>query len=481
MSKLKQFVAISALAMLTACGGGGSGGSGGGGGGSSNRAPSFTTAAALTTVEQRSGQTPALIAQLQATDPDGDALTFTINTGKDGALFQFLGGTAGALAFRTAPSFETPQDANRDNVYEVDVTVSDGRLSAVQTFLVTLQNSNEGISVTRVATGFAPGSRLAYDRFADALFVVSPTGAVSRVDPATGNVTALPAINLPTLGGQPSQVIDVVTSEIALGGLSVLVRGGPAPGSTLGLVLARRSDPSSSFFLWSQNFPGVTAAVDASLWVGGGAPYVAFSDGGLRDAAQDPANLLGNVAEFRYLGDINGNLVGADLQIRAWGLRSPILVAAPDRQIALDRGLNFSEINGGGFGVQNTNYEWPIRDGLTNVGFTGTVQGNREAPLAVSDNAASGRGRWLDGAAVLVGTGWQTIAVISDEAGNILSYDYSAANNPIERRNLDFTPNTGTITRITAMDGGQAQVGSAMRRLFLIDEDGELYMALLSG
>lgn len=478
MLHFKYLIAFSALAALTGCGGGGS--SGGGGGSAANRAPSFTSAATISTTEQRSGQPPALIAQLQANDPDGDTLTYTILSGKDGALFQFLGGTPGALAFTTPPSFETPRDANGDNVYEVDVTVSDGRASDTRTFLVTLQNSTEGISVTRVATGLASGSRLAYDRFADALYVVAPDGAVSRFDPAAGTVTALAPVPMPTLGGGRAQVIDVVTSEIALGGLSVLVRGGAA-GASLGLVLARRSDPSQSFFLWSQTFPGVTAPVDASLWVGGGAPYVAFGDGGLRDAAQDPANPLGNVAEFRYLGDINGNLIGADLQMRSWGLRSPILVAAPDRQIALDRGPTFSEINGGGFGFPNTNYEWPIRDGLTNVGFTGTIQGTREAPLVVSDSTANGRGRFLDGAAVLVGTGWETVVVVSDEAGNIFSYDFNAANNPLERRNLDFTPATGTITRITVMDGGQAQTGAALRRLFMLDADGELYMALLSG
>ena len=50
-------------------------------------------------------------------------MKFTITGGADRALFTLTGA---ALAFKAAPDFEAPADANKNNVYEVTVTASDG-------------------------------------------------------------------------------------------------------------------------------------------------------------------------------------------------------------------------------------------------------------------------------------------------------------------------------------------------------------------
>ena len=50
-------------------------------------------------------------------------MTFSIKGGADAALFELSGA---ALAFKAAPDFEAPADANGDNVYEVTVEASDG-------------------------------------------------------------------------------------------------------------------------------------------------------------------------------------------------------------------------------------------------------------------------------------------------------------------------------------------------------------------
>jgi len=70
-----------------------------------------------------------------ATDPDGDVLVYSISGGADGAKFA-INGSTGVLVFRAPPDFEKPTDANADNAYLVEVTVSDGNLTDLQRITV---------------------------------------------------------------------------------------------------------------------------------------------------------------------------------------------------------------------------------------------------------------------------------------------------------------------------------------------------------
>ena len=57
--------------------------------------------------------------------------------------------TTGVLAFITAPDFENPGDANADNDYEVQVTVTDsGGLTDVQDITVTVTDAAENVAPT---------------------------------------------------------------------------------------------------------------------------------------------------------------------------------------------------------------------------------------------------------------------------------------------------------------------------------------------
>lgn len=118
---------------LAACGGG----SGGKGGGTNpppptNRAPVFTSAATASVAENTAGA----FYTATATDADGNALTFSVSGGTDGARFQITG--SGALSFVAPPDFEAPADANQDNVYQVQLSVSDGTASATLALTVTV-------------------------------------------------------------------------------------------------------------------------------------------------------------------------------------------------------------------------------------------------------------------------------------------------------------------------------------------------------
>ena len=77
-----------------------------------------------------------------ATDADGETPTFSISGGDDAALFD-IDSTTGAVSFVAAPDFENPGDDDGDNVYEVEVTASDGTRTSAQTIAVTVTNSND--------------------------------------------------------------------------------------------------------------------------------------------------------------------------------------------------------------------------------------------------------------------------------------------------------------------------------------------------
>ncbi|MDC2983326.1 cadherin repeat domain-containing protein, partial [Pseudomonadota bacterium] len=79
-------------------------------------------------------------------DSDGDALTYSITSGADSSLFSI--NTTGSVSFNTAPDFEVPGDSNADNVYELEVSVSDGTASDSQAFTVTVTNDTSDDPVT---------------------------------------------------------------------------------------------------------------------------------------------------------------------------------------------------------------------------------------------------------------------------------------------------------------------------------------------
>ena len=75
-----------------------------------------------------------------AEDPEDQLVGLTL-MGSDGDLFS-LNATRG-LSFKTAPDFENPSDANKDNLYEVTVRASDGALDADRMVRVRVNDVDE--------------------------------------------------------------------------------------------------------------------------------------------------------------------------------------------------------------------------------------------------------------------------------------------------------------------------------------------------
>ena len=101
--------------------------------------PAITSSASAAVAENTTA-----VLTLTATDPDRPAasLSYRLAGGADAALFA-IDASTGALSFIAAPDYETPLDANGDNVYDVVVSASDGVLTVTQTLAISVQNRNE--------------------------------------------------------------------------------------------------------------------------------------------------------------------------------------------------------------------------------------------------------------------------------------------------------------------------------------------------
>ena len=68
-------------------------------------------------------------------------LTYSLS-GTDASLFM-IDSSTGEVSFINAPDFESPDDAGRDNVYDIIVTASDGTNSTDQSVAITVTDVNE--------------------------------------------------------------------------------------------------------------------------------------------------------------------------------------------------------------------------------------------------------------------------------------------------------------------------------------------------
>lgn len=108
-----------------------------------NAAPQITSNGGGTSATLSLDENVTAVTKVTATDADGDYITFGIAGGVDADLFKITAST-GRLSFISAPDYEKPQDANRDNIYEVDVRGSDTELSDIQTVRIQILNVQEG-------------------------------------------------------------------------------------------------------------------------------------------------------------------------------------------------------------------------------------------------------------------------------------------------------------------------------------------------
>jgi hypothetical protein len=118
-----------------------------------NEAPVITSLTTFNVTEHTTS-----VETIASADPDFPAqtITYSISGGPDQAKFSIT--SAGVLSFIAGPDFQSPTDAGADNVYNLQVTASDGSGGLTsQNIAVTVNSANSHVPVfTSPASLFAP-------------------------------------------------------------------------------------------------------------------------------------------------------------------------------------------------------------------------------------------------------------------------------------------------------------------------------------
>lgn len=473
--------------ILASCGGGGSGG--GGTPPAANAPPTFTSLPTASVTENT-----AAAYQATASDPNGDALTFAIDGGTDAALFSIT--TAGALRFNAAPDYDLPGDANGDNVYTVQLRVSDAGASATQTVNITVTNSREGIAVARVGTGFSQPLYVAPIPGSSSVYVVEKGGNVYRFDPANGSRTLVLDITDISTSGERGLLglaayPDHATSQRLLAVAT----------ATDGTVQVRRytlgQPNSSTVYETVLSIPHPGADNHNGGWIGfgpDGLVYVAVGDGG---GGGDPGNnaqntnvRLGKI--LRLSVGTNGNSYapapgnpflagGGDPYVFAYGLRNPFRASFNGSTLLIgDVGQSsVEEIDMVTTTQPGLNFGWRFLEGTQP--FAGTAPGGLTPPVAEYFRGNGPRqGATVTGGYVYRGpvTSLQGHYVFADFiVGNVWTVPFSSlvagqtlASSRFARRNEDFAPDAGTLSSIASF--GEDSTGN----LFLVSIGGDIFM-----
>jgi glucose/arabinose dehydrogenase len=483
---------------------------GGGDGGMSmlpaaNRPPAITSPATASVAENSAGT----IYAATATDPDGNALTFSLAGGADRAAFAIT--AAGALSFAQAPDFEAPADADANNVYLVQIAVSDGMTSAILDLAVTVTNVGpDAFRVARVGVGFSePLYLTGVPDGSGRVFVVQQYGLIRILDPTTGAIAATPFLDLSgqlSTDGERGLLGFAPAPDFASSGTFYVYL--TAPGGQIQIRRYRtlsgnpnQADPASGDTILAIDHPLNNHNGGWLDFGPDGLLYAAVGDGG---GGGDPSNnaqnvnvLLGKMLRIDPRSDAfptdtlrdyaipAGNPFaagGGRPEIWAYGLRNPFrnsFDALTQNLWIGDVGQNAREevdlmrpSDGG------ANFGWRIMEGTAL--FSGTAIPGLTAPVAEYLHGTGPReGNSITGGYVYRGP-------VEALRGNYFFADFVVGNIwsiPVARvvlgttlpssqftlRRTEFTPTAGAIGSISSF--GLDQAGN----LYLVDYDGEIF------
>ena len=157
-----------------------------------NDAPVLTSLGGGATASVNVAENLTSVTTLTASDIDlpAQTLTYAIVGGADAARFT-INASTGILSFAAAPDFETPLDANADNVYDVMVQVSDGTSTDTQSIAVVILDVNEAPRAADQFVTLDEGAAASLDLLAATSD--ADAGADGVVDPSSLVVVAGPS------------------------------------------------------------------------------------------------------------------------------------------------------------------------------------------------------------------------------------------------------------------------------------------------
>lgn len=483
--RIRVLAALTPL-LLISCGGGG------GGGGTppaANAAPTFTSLQTASVAENT-----AAAYQATANDPNGDTLTFAIDGGADAGLFSIT--AAGALRFNAAPDYDLPGDADGNNVYAVQLRVSDGQAGATQAVNITVTNSREGISVARVGTGFDQPLYVAAIPGDSRVYVVEKGGNVYRFDPANGSRTlVLDITDISTDGERGLLGLAAYPDHASSQRLFAVAT------ATNGAVQVRRytlGEPNSS-----TTYDTVLSIAHAENsnhnggWIGfgpDGLVYVGVGDGGgggdPNNNAQNTNSRLGKILRFTtgaggsaYAAAPGNPFLGGggDPYVYAYGLRNPFRASFNGSTLVIgDVGQGaVEEVDLVTTTQPGLNFGWRFKEGTQP--YTGTAPGGLTDPVTEYGHGSGPRqGNSITGGYVYRGP----VASLAGQyvfadfvSSNIWSVPFASlvpgqtlASSRFARRNEDFAPDAGTLTNIASF--GEDSAGN----LFIVSIGGDIFM-----
>ena len=486
-----------ALLLLSACGGGG--------GDSApvqvpaNRPPTFTSAGTASVEENI-----ALAYQATAIDPEGGVVTYGLSGGADAGLFTFS--SDGRLTFRQAPSFETPIDADRNNVYLVTLTASDGATTAELPVAITVTNNREGIAVRQLSTAFdQPVAVVALPGSGNVL-VGERDGRVWRLDTVTGErvlfstVTSIndrgPFQPLTTTG--PNGLINLAVRPNFVTRPTVFASyAEPSGFGSDTLLKVSGSRPAGEISFFDENLVYQTSVGARGVSLGGGllaagdgSFYLLSGDGGDgaagSSAAQDPTDRRGKILRLTPGDPYGGATVRRythDATIVARGLQNPTgAFLSQDLLFFGDRGsVAFEELNVFRLFTLAPNFGWPFLEG-SRVLRSDPPSTTRPPDLQYERGSGRMMGTGIVGGAVYMGpiTGLRDTYIFADVSGAIWTVPASASrapdssallSNSFERRSEDFAPDRGSLTAPVAL------TVTANGRVVIVDRSGAIYVA----
>ena len=224
-----------------------------------NDAPVITSNGGLATASVNAAENQTAVTTVTATDADSppQTLTYSISGGLDAGKFSIVAST-GVLTFIAAPNFESPTDSGTNNVYNVQVTVTDngtGSLTDVQAIAVTVTNVNE----SPMATNLNAAESYTEDIALNLINIV-----ITDVDSA--NVTARLTFSNPAAGSLNTATSNAVTSTYVVGTGVWTASGARADVNTLlaGLTFTPTANFFGSFSIATSVSDGVAAAITGS-------------------------------------------------------------------------------------------------------------------------------------------------------------------------------------------------------------------------
>lgn len=461
-------------------------GCGGGSGGSSmmsapvNRAPTITSSSTEAVAENNVSVAYKAI----ATDPDGDPVTFTLS-GNDASRFTIS--ATGDVQFNAKPNFERPNDSDTDNVYNIQVVASDGKTSVSQAVAITVTNDKEGIDVQRVATGLDHPVSIVRIPGQTQLMVAQRSGAIIIYDPATQSRLTFATIDgLSNADGQGIVSIAVQPNFATRHIVYVLL----AQGGRLAVRQVFNNGGPTSYVEYDLG-PRSASSNDLGGWLGFGADqllYVATGDaGGTNDptgSAQNSGSRYGKLLSFTTTSfdAFSGASVPAPISpiLVAQGLHYPVGgtfysggLFLPDRGQSMREEVNALPLSPGTL----DNLGWPFREGTLAI-MAGEPTGLIAPVLEYVKGSGTYAGQEIVGGIVYQGANASLTGtyLFLDVSGAVftapvasLQRGATATSSVFERRDVDFTPSAGTITRPVAL------VQDATGTIYIACDNGDVF------